>query len=347
MFELDPNLLALLGRVQDRLLDNPRCKTIFLDIRKGELSLEEGVHKLVQVIREEGLSQDIQGEAASFDMLTSKGHSETPRPLVMATSTGIPQINPKIEAALAERAYLDGDVPEFRTGPLPEGAEPAVPVKTDSLDPVYVGEQLRVASEEISGLILSALEDHSILLRKALSAESERSEGDSEAALAQVHARLPAPTGVIGYEAGKLPELRAVQPLSSLNVHSLSPPERQQRAFKALTSTQGRRSLTAPIANKIVSILKEQGIEVQIGHPDEKLSSWSWVTQAFGAEDLSDSFPFPLVAAEVMATHFLEVLKNGLVGLDGPLVLEVNPRADISMRLFGWEAHIGRGSSSC
>ena len=50
--------------------------------------------------------------------------------------------NPMFRAAIAERASIDGDVPEFRDAnePLPvEGFRPAISVVTDSLNPILVG----------------------------------------------------------------------------------------------------------------------------------------------------------------------------------------------------------------
>lgn len=63
------------------------------------------------------------------------------------------RLNPFYEAALIERASLDGDVPEARFGPLAEGAEPAVPVETTALSPVAVGMQLEAASQEVASEI--------------------------------------------------------------------------------------------------------------------------------------------------------------------------------------------------
>ena len=63
------------------------------------------------------------------------------------------QLNPIYEAYLKERLQYDGDIPELRTGPLPEGATPAIPVVTDAMNPVLIGWLLTQAAEQIQHLL--------------------------------------------------------------------------------------------------------------------------------------------------------------------------------------------------
>lgn len=68
---------------------------------------------------------------------------------------GIPRLNPTYEAYLSERLQFDGDIPELRTGPLPEGAKPAIPVQTHVTNPAAIGMLLQQASETMLGLLSS------------------------------------------------------------------------------------------------------------------------------------------------------------------------------------------------
>ena len=117
--------------------------------------MEQGVAELINLIRSKELLPEIERVAQEVSSLVP-GYELNPdilekasRPVSMKTSTGLSQLNPVYEASIAERAFLDGDVPELRSGPLPEGGTPAVPVKTDSLDPVTIGLLLDIASKKV------------------------------------------------------------------------------------------------------------------------------------------------------------------------------------------------------
>lgn len=343
MPEFKPQLLALIGQVQDLLVEVPRCQAVLRDIEEGRLDVETGVIRLVEILHEEGLTDRIKGAASQLETLLPARGVQTPRPVMMQTSTGIPQLNPKIEAALIERASLDGDVPEFRSGVLPEGGHPAVPVVTTSLDPVYVGAQLQDASNEVLVLIGQAIEEREMTARALL--DEVREGPDKEKHLAELRKSLPpVPTGVPGYEAGQLPELRQVAPPEALQLATLPSSERQRLAHRAIATTQGRLSLASPLARRVQAILQSRGHAVELGTPDPEITSWSWMTKVHGPRDIDDRFAFTEIAAAAMARHLLDVLPGAG---EGPFVLEVTPRADISMRLFGWKVRLGKEPLTC
>ncbi|MFA6235210.1 MAG: hypothetical protein WC824_13630, partial [Bacteroidota bacterium] len=81
---------------------------------------------------------------------------QIPSTMVMGSPHGgIPRLNPLYEAQLVERAQFDGDIPELRTGPLPEDVLPAVSVETEAHSPVAIGEMLRIAALDVQEDVLS------------------------------------------------------------------------------------------------------------------------------------------------------------------------------------------------
>ena len=114
-------LLSTIGKVNDTLLENPRCAKILRGIQDGEYpDLDAGVRHLMVALKEEGLLPELQiaAKEVGTGMISQEALEAAGRPLHMKTSTGINQLNPLVEAAIAERVGLDGDVPEARYGPF-------------------------------------------------------------------------------------------------------------------------------------------------------------------------------------------------------------------------------------
>jgi len=347
-------LLAKIGGVNDLLLENPATAEVLRKLQEGEVELDEGVRLLAQLIEEEGLMPQLQKAAEEVGKL-APGYELDPnvlqkakRPVMMRTSTGQPQLNPLYEAALIERASLDGDAPELRYGPLPRGGKPAVPVLTEAMDPVVVGMMLSTASERISLKIEDAMEDHVHLIGRVLE-ETEaaaKSEGvDVTTALEIAKRNLPeAPTGVEGYLAGEPPPLMKVESPGIDEILALTPTERQECAYRALATTQGRVSLAHPIQNQILQALRRKGlVNVEVGTPaDDGKIEVCWRVQIWGARDVADNFSFPHVATAVLTRDLMKNFEESDLDPEGPLQLEVVPYNGISERQFGWVARLGR-----
>ena len=320
--------IDLIGRVGDLLLSTPEGKKLFEDVRRGAVTPEEATLGFVQLAQREGFLGEISEASREMDKLAKAHLQQTTK-----TTTGLPQLNPLWEGYLAERASLDGDIPEMRSGPLPEDGFPAVPVKTHLLDPVAVGWMLERASSEVSNLLDQAVTEHAVLCERLLGDAAHQ--GTS---LERVRDSLPpVPVGVPGYEAGQVPALRTVTEPPPLALANLSPNKSRELAWKALATTQGRVSLSNPILTTVLDSLLEAGLQVAGGSEGETVEQTCWSTHAFGAEDLSENFNFAKVAADYFISRALERAEKG-----ARYQIAIDPLNQISDRHFGWSLTLRR-----
>jgi hypothetical protein len=295
-------VLQLLGEVNSKLAESPKGAQVFVDLKAGTLTIDQAVSALVNIAREEDLVDELLEASQTMtdlvpDSMSPQGLQDSGRPVMMETSTGIPQLNPLLEASIAERASLDGDVPELRHGPLPEEGMPAVPVVTTSRDPVAIGLMLERASNEVEALLLDAREDHQTLCNRLLedARATALAEGrDVTTALELTKEKLPlAPVGVEGYQAASVPALRSVPPPSPKVLAVMNPSVRRVAIYRTLATTQGRVSATSVIEQGVREALADSGIPLAPGKPDAS-NPWTWntawATLVYGPEDLSDNF---------------------------------------------------------
>ena len=227
-------------------------------------------------------------------------------------------------------------------GPIPEGGTPAVPVKTDSMDAVFVGMQLERASEEVAEELKQLTSQHADLCERLLT-EAEKVVSDvpeeHRANAMEVAKRNlpPVPVGVKGYEAGQIPALRKVQ-VNPVETAALSLEKRRQYTFKALGTTQGRRSLVPVVEKGVIDRLRENGVNARAGEPDpEYCVTHRWYAEVFGADDLSDDFNPISTAVATLTESILPFVK----AYDEVLV-RVTPLHGIADRRFGWAVVAGR-----
>jgi hypothetical protein len=268
--------------------------------------------------------------AESFSESIQRTMAEGPPPVVVG-SNGEVRWNPIIEAGILERASIDGDVPEFRTGPLPEGAMPAIPIKTRSLDPVLVGLQLKRTSEMAASTFALAVEEHKALCDK-IQEEGERS-GLLPALIEQT--LPPVPTGIEGYEAGRAPALWEPEPVSPWDVYALDKDEAAEMLWLSFATTQGRRSL-APAIEKILVENAPEHLQIVVKGSKDRPKDTEfavWSSQAFGPRDLNPSFN---PSASALASFTLALLKSGLTGT---VAINIEPLSGTADRRFGWVLH--------
>jgi hypothetical protein len=311
------HLLQAVGKVGEKLNEIPEARETLIRAQRGEITIDEAVFSLVSVLKERGKLGELAETAA---LAVPKEESSSPLFLV-EDERGTKKLNPLFEAAVLERASLDGDVPELRFGPLPEGGRPAIPVLTDSLDPVLVGAMLERAADQVQAQLSSALQAHA---------------QECEALLLRGGGELPpVPTGVEIYRAGEVP-----QPLAVPQPERLSIPDHraQEYNYRALATTQGRVSLARPIARRVGELLQEAGLHVSLGSPNSEVFQATWALQAWGQEDFSPTFNH----AEVACSALAEKLLGQNPSRDLPLLLEVTPYNGIADRTFGWVAKLGR-----
>lgn len=354
-------MLKLVGDVEDLVASVPEGKKLLAEIREGGLSEEEAVQKILKVVRDNGLLPGLRQASEEIHSLVPRATAsaldelrDSKRPLMMKTSTGIPQLNPLVEAAIAERASLDGDVPELRHGPLPEGGRPAVPVKMTARDPVVIGMMLDQAAEEVSDQLRFALENHSLTCARLLDvAKRQAAESglDEQRAIQIAEQNLPTvPFGVPGYEAGKLPELREVRVPPPHIIAHLPDEQRRMYAYNSLATTQGRTSGAPVIQEALLEALGEYNVCAGVGKPapEALLVEINWAAVLMGKDEVSEGFSPIQTAIDFLRYHLKNVLEapeRHTIRLPkgyqkSAFELRVAPFNGISDRRFGWTAQL-------
>jgi hypothetical protein len=334
-------LLGLVGDLGEKLHKNPRGNEVFVALLAGKITQEQAVEALFRILREEGLLEEAQIQSKKL-MEALDPHNEGLLPVAPDHSSGKSVVNPLWEAALAERVALDGDVPELRHGPLPPEGKPAVPVVLEGVtDPVMVGVMLDRASQEVQAQLLSATREYSEFCQKTLTLTEKRARdtgADLSRALEVARKMLPeAPTGIPGYLAGEKPELFRVSVPSGSEVLLLEEEKARYYSHLALSTTQGRVSLSFPIQERILRQLEQRGLKVSLGEVKAPLVRAKWIVASYGAGDFSPQFNFVESAILALAERLSADLPKNLT----EIVLEVVPFNGISTRTFGWEARIG------
>ena len=167
----DPS--ELIAEANALVMQIPGAADIIAATQKGEHTPMEAAALLAGL-----LERNKKQASALNELIRIEGQAA---PIVMEHDNGASMLNPLVEAAITERSSIDGDVPECRTGPLPDGAFPAVPVKTTSPDPVLVGVMLQRASEQVREELKIASQEHKALCaRKQASIKALIDCGDDE-----------------------------------------------------------------------------------------------------------------------------------------------------------------------
>jgi len=247
------------------------------------------------------------------------------------------RFNPLYEAAVTERLQFDGDIPELRTGPLPEGADPAVPIDTQARNPTAIGLMLEQASTEVAEEIQALLPEHLQQTEQFLEAKSKCLD------LTEQHVALPPVPQPKGYEPGELPALRSVDEPSGSQLAKISQERRQELVWKALTTTQGRRS----ILPMLKAVVEEKLLEA--GQPmvatDERVfkgdvvAHHEWSMDISGPKAGQPDFSFVDVAIQAFSTSLLQQLGEPDWG-HMELVLDIIPINTVNVRRVGWGARV-------
>lgn len=236
----------------------------------------------------------------------------------MDHANGTRILNPVLVAHIMELASLDGDVPEFRVGQIPEGGKPAVPVETDSLNSTEIGMKLELASK----MVASALADKLALMG-----------GEGDVLVGRETTGIETRgVGVEGYEPGRKAQMVRVRELSPLEVGQVRDEKRVGYIHQVVSTTQGRVSASASIEKNLKKMLSENnGVEVESGEPGEGATRVEWTVTCSGKEDLSPNWDPVATAANRMYVEARLFCK-------GPrsFVIKVDPISDVQNRRFGW-----------
>jgi hypothetical protein len=244
-------------------------------------------------------------------------------------------MHPLLMGMIAELLQFDGDIPELRTGKLPEGGSPAVPVLTESRDPVMIGALLKEASQEVASELMLARSEHEANVGEL--AEAMGAEGANSLPM-----KLESERGVAvqGYAPGQKAQMRRVEPPSSIDVARMPFKERQELAHKALTSTQGRRSAVPVISTMVLDSLHSEGYAgVRLGEDGTAVAAEAeWIIMIDGGKgERNPNFNFIDTAARSISAK----LRRSLAGQSSrytPLRLSIKPVNNISDRRVGWRA---------
>lgn len=333
----------------------PEVAEIVEKLQLGITSETEAMRQLMVFVRDNGaVGKEIEELATKVFAPLRYGGTQLEAPYTndigLQNEEGIPilftqdlitSLNPLYEGAIHERVQFDGDAPELRHGPMPEGATPAVPVMTTARNPVVIGKQL----EEASFDVLKELEQNTLRLiqesedRQAI--EMLNRPSDMPTDMVRSEPQLPMrPTGVPGYEAGKLPALRDVSPPTGSALAQMTPREQQVAAYKALSTTQGRRSALAVIEELVLVGLTSEGHPMP-SRPPSRVTEVpvyaEWTVRMSGHEAAQSQFSFLDVAAKALIRKLLPQLAEANV--TNP-VLEVTTVNTVDVRQVGWAARI-------
>lgn len=387
----DPKVKEALQTLTDQLAEaSPEVRDIIGKLQRGELDEVTAMALLTTLMgKQPGLAAGLE-QAALTAFAPTRSSLETiaeDDSLMIMPPTGdhgLPRLNPVYEGALAERVQFDGDAPELRSGPMPEGGKPAVPVDTNVRNPVALGMMLEQASEAVAEELAAARKEGTQfgtnLAAGMLPPDNSRVGGPDSAvtihedgsvdiptdAGAQLtvrqHAALKADQDFLaavdtvimraepeGYKTGQVPAPRTVTEPAGSALAALTPEERQEAAWTFLSTTQGRRTAVRAIAELVAVGMASEGHEMPVTTPQNPSLGTvhtyvEWTVSLGGPHNTQSSFSF----IDVAAKSLLRKLVAKLDELDGPIEgarLEIMPINAVDVRTVGWWARILTGEA--
>lgn len=246
-------------------------------------------------------------------------------------------LHPLLMGMIVELLQFDGDIPELRTGQMPEGGTPAVPVRTTARSPVAVGAMLRTASREVALELGAAQEEHSQKMAKMVDAVG----GTGERATALVRQETERGVAVPGYRPGSRAAIREVAEPTGTELAKMPFEERQELAHKALTSTQGRRSAVPVISQMVLDALHERGytaVRAAEGEGEVVFAEAEWTVMIDGSQgERNPNFSFIDTAARSLSAKLIRSL-SGNASRYTSLRLVVSCINTVAERRVGWRA---------
>lgn len=373
MSDVDPKVLAAIEQFAAVVGDlDPRVRDLLDQVRQGRDEKDVMADLIKLTMEDPELSARIQDAAmSSFRPLKDESNTDEVHESVQALmklrdrqnalrdlnfdeedlvfhpeGTSFPQLHPVVMGFILERLQFDGDIPELRTGDIPVGALPAVPVAQGSRNPIALGNQLDTAAQEVR----SELDAEHMARAEKLNAIGEAipvktDEGQDALMVRKAKSDFVAVSegrvGVEGYKAGHVATLRPTDAPSGAALATMTDELRKKYAHKALTSTQGRRSAVPVIGGLVQRELAERGYKVTLDGPERllenALASSEWTTHIENsASTTQERFAFIDTAARVIAIELDQQLKSSVEHI----LLHIEPVNQISRRRVGWEAKV-------
>lgn len=334
----DRRLIKLLGQLEEDICkDSSVIAQILTDVKSGVIPEEEAARWIMRISEED----------PAVKKALTKAASKLPEDKIVARNptNRLPRLNPLIEAAIAERAQFDGDIPELRTGPLPEGMMPSVAVSSNARNPVAIGVQLQFAAIEMDENIrrhetkrlesISTSTDALQLIPKHGKIVAQ--EGQNFDLIRRGSANTDFPT----YRRGRLPNLVKTTKPTGTHLATLPHKKQMDATWAAIATSQGRRSVTPTITEEIVALLSKLGFGITVRTPKEGNESPSavavWSVDISQHYTLHPKFSFFDIVAHALAKTLIGKLKDKA---ERSLTLEVAPLQQISERKVGWSARL-------
>ena len=330
MTNVDDLIQTLIGKA---MTDTEETTAIKVRLKAGEITEEKAVQELLEVLARDP-------EILAF--------IESSR---VAPENRLPRVDPLVEAALIERAQFDGDMPEMRTGPWRPNlnSSPAVPVALTSRDPVVGGIMLQRAADAMQKKLmehdLKRLREIETIYQNALPAMNETTDAlvkrEEPDVFALVHGS--AGTDLPEYKRGEVPAMVKVE-VTRDDLAALTPAQRQEAAWKLLSTTQGRRSAQPVIEQLVKQDLEKRGFEVQCREAAEVESGWlsdhKWTLKMSGPSATQASFNFIDMAARCIATGLRTKWPKDAAP---KAILELTTVNRLEDRVIGWSARLFPG----
>jgi len=348
---MQPEIESILQALTEQLQDaSPELKEILVELRAGTCDEVTALARMMALMQDDPALSGVVEKLAfdAFAPLRDDGPAEPtalaeidlgpvdPGDIIFDQGTGLPRLNPLYEARLAERLQFDGDIPELRTGALPDGGTPAVPVETTATNPVAVGMMLGKASDEVAGEIKHLTAHHAEVIEDMM---GDSTGTELTTTMKGVPVLAPDPTG---YQKGQTPALRKVEAPTGADLALLSPEQKQMAAWKAVSTTQGRRSMKTALVSMLKNGLDNAGYDVDVhyGPPkvvDEVPVYAEWTVDISGTSSTQPSFAFVDVAAKSLLRRLEEQLEESPVA---DPVMEVITIDTVDVRKVGWAVRI-------
>lgn len=318
---------------QQLLAALPELKQAIEDIQAGRTTEQEAYQKLnVFLLQNPHATKVFEDFAEQVQALPTELNPfnipANPPPMVLTPEVGLPRMNPLYEAAIIERLQFDGDIPELRHGPLPEGVSPAVPVTVPTTNPVLIGLALETASTQILQEIQNLKEGYLL--------EADPKQHHDLTQLVQGIPEHPS------YPTGQITPFLKVEGTDPLTLASLSTERKQEMSWKTLATSSGRRSALAVLATSLEDQLQEYAIvwkERDLVERTDVVAYAEWTMELVGGQrSHQQDFSYVDVAAKVLSTKLTRLLKDRQLTTAG--VLEITPINTVEDRRVGWAARI-------
>lgn len=350
-------LLALISSIKEV---SPEMGDILDRAKRGEIDEVQAMQWLLESVRgDPSLSNKLQAMAMNnlaplrderaVGHFTDHFQGDLPAEVfVPRAGQGMPRMNPLYEAALIERAQFDGDMPELRTGDLPPGMLPAVPVKTAARNPIAIGAMVKKASLSMQRELTARTAERR-RLAEAVAA------GDPNAlTIIQQHGALVAASGTDaivqgtaasdpeGYRRGEVPKPMVVRRPRGSALALMSDAEKHEMAWRFLSTTQGRRSAVDTIRDLTAVFLSNKGLAVEEREFNPRiretpLAYKEWSLMLSGPASTQPAFALVDVAAKSLANGLLKELGDKRPDMS---YLEVEPINQVDTRTVGWMARL-------